>query len=87
MLRRLLFLAEDRVLVEQLRLVLGNVGMSVIPTLILSTVMVWVLQTEANATSLKGWAVAVIASKLISAYHARRVLAANSTVMVRLKST
>jgi signal transduction histidine kinase/CheY-like chemotaxis protein len=52
------------------------VGMSVIPTLILSTVMVWVLQTQANATSLKGWAAAVIASKLISAYHARRVLAA-----------
>jgi signal transduction histidine kinase len=80
MLRKLLFLAEDRVLVEQLRLVLGNVGMSVIPTLILSTVMVWVLQTEANAASLKVWAAAVIASKLISAYHARRVLAAGISV-------
>jgi signal transduction histidine kinase len=76
MLRRLLFLEEGQVLVEQLRLVLGNVGMSVIPTIVLSTLLVWVLQTHANVTALAAWAAAVMASKLFNAYHARRILAA-----------
>ena len=75
MLRRLLFLEESRVLTEQLRLVLGNVGMSVLPTIVLSCVLVWVLQTDDNATALGVWAAAVNASKLINAHHARRVLA------------
>ncbi len=73
--RNWLRLQEDRVLVEQLRLVLGNVGMSVIPTIVLSSFMVWALQTEGNTVSLVVWAAGVIASKLINAYHARRVLA------------
>jgi signal transduction histidine kinase/CheY-like chemotaxis protein len=75
MLRKLLFRDEDRVLVEQLRLVLGNVGMSLVPTIVLSCGLVWLLQTEANALAMMGWAAAVMVSKLVSTYHARRVLA------------
>jgi signal transduction histidine kinase len=76
MLRKLLLLEEGRVLVEQLRLVLGNVGMSVIPTIVLSSVMVWALHDDGSTTAVVIWALAVNASKFLNAYHARRILAA-----------
>jgi len=76
MLRKLLLLEEGRILVEQLRLLLGNVGMSVIPTIVLSSVMVWALHDDGSTTAVVIWAIAVNASKFLNAYHARRILAA-----------
>jgi signal transduction histidine kinase/CheY-like chemotaxis protein len=72
--RRLLRLDEDRVLLEQLKLLLGNVGMSVIPTVLLSAMLFWTLRTDSNAVGLAVWVVAVNSSKLINAYHARQTL-------------
>ncbi|WP_246542425.1 ATP-binding response regulator [Collimonas antrihumi] len=80
MMRQLLRLSEGRILVEQLRLLLGNVGSSVIPALLLSVVMVWSLSNDSNALGLRLWCAAVILSKLYSAYHARRVLAAGISI-------
>ncbi len=70
----LLQLDESRVLVEQLRLLLGNVGMSVIPTFLLVMLLMWTLMHGGNASALLLWALAVIASKLFNAWHARRTL-------------
>jgi signal transduction histidine kinase len=73
--RRLLRLSEDRVLVEQLRLLLGNVNSSVIPTLVIVVLVTWTLSNDSNALNLKLWAVTVVASKLYCAYYANRTLA------------
>lgn len=73
-------LSEGRVLVEQLRLLLGNVGSSVVPALLLSLALVWALSNDSNAFGLRVWCAAVILSKLCSAYHARRALAAGISV-------
>jgi signal transduction histidine kinase len=71
---RLLRLDEDRVLSEQLKLLLDNVGMSVIPTMLLSAMLFWTLRTDSNAVGLAVWALGVNASKLLNAYHARQTL-------------
>lgn len=78
--RRLLRLSENRILVEQLRLLLGNVGSSVIPALLLAVVLVWALSNDSNALGLRMWCAAVIVSKLYSAYHARRTLASGIAI-------
>jgi signal transduction histidine kinase len=70
-------LAEDRILVEQLRLLMGNVGSSVIPAFLLAILMLWVLANDVNALGLQIWCVAVILSKLICYVHARRHLASD----------
>ncbi|WP_211467868.1 sensor histidine kinase, partial [Collimonas silvisoli] len=80
MIRRLLRLSEGRILVEQLRLLLGNVGSSVIPALLLSVVLVWALSNDSNALGLRVWCAAVVLSKLYSAYHARRILASGISI-------
>ena len=49
-------LPEDRMLVEQLRLQLGNIGASVIPTILLALLLVWVLSNESNALAMRAWA-------------------------------
>jgi glucose-6-phosphate-specific signal transduction histidine kinase len=46
-------LAEDRILVEQLRLVMGNVGSSVIPAVLLALLMLSVLSNPINRLSLE----------------------------------
>ena len=68
-------LPEDRMLVEQLRLQLGNVGSSVIPTLLVAPILVWVLANEANALAMCAWCAAIVALKLFLAWDARRLLA------------
>ncbi|SEB21246.1 hybrid sensor histidine kinase/response regulator [Variovorax sp. YR216] len=73
--RNPLRLAEGRTLVEQLRLLLGNVGSSVGPTILVALLLVWVLSNGSNATSLRVWAGMVILSKLWCAREARRMLA------------
>ena len=74
--RHLLQLDEGRVLVEQLRLLLGNVGMSVVPTFFLTILLLLTLARDDNAPGLVSWVLAVIASKLFNAWHARRTLSA-----------
>src|SRR5450830_1033642 len=69
--RNPLRLAEDRILVEQLRLVLGNVGSSVIPAFLAAILMLWVLSNADNEVGLGLWCVVVILSKLGCYYHAR----------------
>ncbi|SFI18006.1 Signal transduction histidine kinase [Collimonas sp. OK307] len=78
--RRLLRLSENRILVEQLRLLLGNVGSSVIPALLLAVVLVWALSNDSNALGLRAWCATVVLSKLYSAYHARRTLASGIAI-------
>jgi signal transduction histidine kinase len=75
----LLRLAEGRVLVEQLRLLLGNVGSSVIPAFLLAILMLWSLSNSANSTAMQMWCAAVILSKLICYFHARYYLSFNIT--------
>jgi signal transduction histidine kinase len=72
-------LAEDRILVEQLRLVMGNVGSSVIPAVLLALLMLSVLSNPINRLSLALWCVAVIASKLVCYVHARHHLGVDTT--------
>ena len=67
-------LADGRTLVEQLRLQLGNVGSSVVPTILVALILVWVLSNEHNALALRSWAGAVILMKLYLAREARRIL-------------
>lgn len=69
-------LAEDRVLAEQLRLLMGNVGSSVIPAILVSILLFWTLSNNVNTTPLALWSVAVILSKLTHYFHARHHLAA-----------
>ncbi len=69
--RNPLRLAEDRILVEQLRLVLGNVGSSVIPAFLAAILMLWVLSNADNQVGLGLWCVVVILSKLGCYFHAR----------------
>lgn len=73
--RHILQLDEGRVLLEQLRLLLGNVGMSVIPTFFLVALLLWTLFDDGNAVALLLWALAVVTSKLFNAWHARHTLA------------
>ncbi|VTU37112.1 ATP-binding response regulator [Variovorax sp. RA8] len=68
-------LPEERMLVEQLRLQLGNIGASVIPTILLALLLVWVLSNETNALAMRAWAGTIILLKLYLAWDARRLLA------------
>ncbi|MGR4868180.1 hybrid sensor histidine kinase/response regulator [Variovorax sp. LARHSF232] len=68
-------LPEDRMLVEQLRLQLGNIGSSVIPTLVVAPILVWVLANEQNALALCAWCALIVIFKLFLAWDARRLLA------------
>jgi two-component system, sensor histidine kinase len=68
-------LPEERMLVEQLRLQLGNIGSSVIPTILVALLLVWVLSNERNAVALRAWCVVIVLLKLYLAWEARRWLA------------
>ncbi|MDD5056357.1 MAG: ATP-binding protein [Sideroxydans sp.] len=68
-------LSAPRILAEQLRLLLGNVGSSVIPAFLLALLMVWVLSNDSNTLYLNLWCAAVILSKLAGYLHARYRLA------------
>ena len=75
--RNILGLAEDHILLEQLRLLLGNVGSSVITAILLALLLVWSLTNGSNALGLELWCGAVILSKLYAAHDARRLLKAD----------
>lgn len=70
-------LDEDRILVEQLRLLLRNVVSALIPTFVLCILLVLALSNDGNAVALKMWGMILMMSKLFSALHARHHLASN----------
>lgn len=73
--RNILQLAEERVIVEQLRLVLSNVGSSVVIGLLLIILLGWTLSNGSNARELAVWGAAAILPRLYLTLYARRVLA------------
>jgi two-component system, sensor histidine kinase len=73
----LLRLDEDRILVEQLRLLLNNVISALVPTVLLSILLVWALSNDSNTLALMFWGAIMMASKLFAALHARRLLRSN----------
>lgn len=75
----MLRLDEERILVEQLRLLLGNVGTSAISTFVLAGLLVWTLHDDTNTLGLGAWALAVTSSKVLNVLHARHTLARGFT--------
>jgi signal transduction histidine kinase len=71
----LLRLAEGRVLVEQLRLLLGNVSSSAILGIITITLLVWVLSSDRNLLALMVWGVAAGLPRIFLMLAGRRLLA------------
>lgn len=67
--------AEDRILVEQLQLLLHSVISSTAPVILLSLLMAFTLSNGENAVTLLIWVGVVVVSKLASFYVARRYLA------------
>ena len=74
--RRLLRLADDRILVEQLKLSMGNLGITLIPTFLIVILICGALYNHANATAIMVWGVTVTLSKLVCWSHARHHLRA-----------
>ena len=70
-------LDEDRILIEQLRLLLRNAASALPPTFVLGILLVWALSNDSNAAALKAWYVLLMSSKLWVAYYARRHLASD----------
>jgi signal transduction histidine kinase/CheY-like chemotaxis protein len=68
-------LDEDRILVEQLRLLLSNIASAAITTVALSILLVWTLSNETNAVALRTWGVALVSVKMLATFHARSTLA------------
>ncbi len=67
--------AQTRVFIEQIKLLLGNVGSSVVPAYLLSILMALGLAHEDTQFALLVWCGTVIASKSLDALHARHYLA------------
>jgi two-component system, sensor histidine kinase len=78
-LRSLFQLDEDRVLVEQVKLLLDDARTSVPATILISALLAWVLSNDTNTLSLWLWAAAVCANECASYVHAQRTLAAGVT--------
>lgn len=68
------WLPDERTLTEQLRLQLGNVGSSVVPTLLVAPLLVWTLVNARNAPWLTAWCAAIVLIKLFYAWDAERTL-------------
>jgi signal transduction histidine kinase len=73
--KNILQLEEDRILVEQLRLTLGNMGSSVIPMFLTVVLVYWALSGSSHSAFLMPWCAAAILSNLNLYRHARRHLA------------
>jgi signal transduction histidine kinase len=72
----LLRLADDRILTEQLRLVLGNASSSVSHALLLVLLLLFTLSNNSNAAPLGLWCVAILTSNLVWFRFARNHLTA-----------
>ncbi len=69
--RRLLRLADDRILVEQLKLSMGNLGTTLIPTFLIVILICGALYNSANSHAVIAWGVVVTISNLLCRLHAR----------------
>ncbi|BBF85563.1 two-component hybrid sensor and regulator [Aquitalea magnusonii] len=67
--------SQEKVRIEQIRLLLNNLGSSVLPGILVVLLVAYALQHQADPLRLSGWCVLVIASKLIDIVDARRILA------------
>jgi len=65
--------------VEQIRLLCGNLGSSVIPGILVALLVVYALRESAGFWPLMAWASGVIISKLVDFADARRILATTIT--------
>ncbi|HEU4846179.1 MAG TPA: HAMP domain-containing sensor histidine kinase, partial [Burkholderiaceae bacterium] len=59
---------------EQVRLLLGNMGSSLLPAILVALLLVYTLSTPANRAGLQLWCAAVIVSKCFASWDARRIL-------------
>ena len=66
---------QEQVRIEQIRLLLNNLGSSVLPGILVVLLVAYALQHEADPLRLSVWCVVVIASKLFDYLDARRMLA------------
>ena len=67
--------AEDRVLVEQLRLIYASTTITVLPMFPAIALLIWVLISPSNRAGLLGWAVVVSLTNLYWIFNARHSLA------------
>ncbi len=67
-------LDEDRILVEQLRLLLSNMSSMVIPVSMVAALMLWAFSNNSNALILTVWCVSTILLILYGYYYARHLL-------------
>jgi len=67
--------AEDRILVEQLRLIYASMTVSILPMFPAIGLLVWILIHPENQTRLLTWAVLVSLTNSYSVFNARRCLA------------
>jgi signal transduction histidine kinase len=67
-------LAEGRILVEQLRLLLGHIGSTLIPSFLLGLLLVLSLSNDSNTVALRAWGLTLFSSKLFATFHARHYL-------------
>lgn len=81
MFSKLLRLDDERILKEQLRLVLGNVASALIPTFALSTLLVWALSPPGDLAILLAWWTAMMSLKTVVYFHAHRHLAADLSLV------
>ncbi|MBA5604657.1 response regulator [Duganella sp. FT3S] len=66
--------AEGLIRAEQMRLLLGNMGSSLLPTIAVASLLLYTLATPANVAGLRLWCGAVIGSKCFGCWDARRIL-------------
>ncbi|HJU99977.1 MAG TPA: hybrid sensor histidine kinase/response regulator [Burkholderiaceae bacterium] len=66
--------AEGLMRAEQMRLLLGNMGSSLLPTIVVASLLLYTLATPANVAGLRLWCAAVIGSKCFGCWDARRIL-------------
>jgi signal transduction histidine kinase/FixJ family two-component response regulator len=71
---------EDRIRIEQLRLLMGSLGSSALPGIAVAMLMAWTLNNGSNTSWLIGWCAIVTLSKLFDVADARRILATEITV-------
>ena len=67
--------AEDRVLVEQLRLIYASTTITVLPMFPAIALLIWVLISPSNRAGLLGWVVVVSLTNLYWIFNARHSLA------------
>lgn len=66
--------SQEKVRIEQIRLLLNNLGSSALPGILVVLLVAYALQHQADPMRLTVWCVVVIASKLIDIIDARRIL-------------